>query len=580
MKRIKKLMALMLAAIMALAMSITAFATSTSEQKTITINNPTEGHTYTAYQILTGTLADDGQLTGLDWGNGISEAGKKALRDHLEVATDASAAVVAKALSGKTTDSEEMDAVAQILGDGKSGNGTPLTATNDGKVSASVAQGYYVIVDTLNELPDGETTETSMSKYMVQVVGDVAINTKASTTSSQKTLKDAEDARAKFAEANIGEEKTFYLVGTLPADYAAYSAFYMMFNDTMNRMDYVALTSVEVRRELEADEKGVLDPTTGTKVATLSAQSEDEKINGYRLTAPTAPAEGTVTDTLRNTLSVEFIDLKQICPDAIAGDSVVITYQAKLNSTAMVNVANVNEFDLKFSNDPNNTTVPTTPNTTPNIPTGVTPKDQADLYTTEIELTKKDGTTGDILTGAEFTLTGDTNNVRIETKEMFKEASNGTYWKLTNGGYTTNEPTDETAEYYVDTKTKYILTVQTNVLSEEGTTKIKAFVGTDGKLKFSGLGAGKYELEETKVPNGYNKMTNIKFEISFNKDDKSFTGTDVFENGLAADIKNLSGSVLPSTGGIGTTIFYIVGAVLVIGAGVILVTKKRMSKEV
>ncbi len=572
MKRIKKLAALMMAAIMALAMSITAFAAP--EQKMITISNPTKGHTYTAYQILKGEKVGD-ELTNLNWGDGITDAGKAALKKHLGLGDGATVAQVAVELAKKTSNSGAMDAVAQILGDNKAGDGVVLTGTDEG-VSATVDQGYYVIIDTLGE---DAADDTTISKYMVQVVGDVSIQTKAGTTTSQKTVKDEENAKAKFTEANIGEIRTFYLTATLPADYAAYDAFYMMFNDVMNHMDYVDLTGVTVKRNVEAD-NGTLDPTTGDKVGEISAQEGTDKINGYKLTAPEAPAEGEVTNVARNTLSIELMDLKQICSDAQAGDCVIVEYRAKLNSTAIINGANVNEFDLIFSNDPNSTVIPETPDDTPDIPTGTTPKQEAEVYTIEIELLKKDGTTGDILTGAEFTLTGETNNVVIKTFTEFTVNAEGEYWKLKNDTYTKEAPTEDTKDYYDSTETKYAPKVKTEVVSNSETaTNIKAVVGKDGKVTFSGLGVGSYTLAETVIPDGYNKMEDIKFEITFNKDEKTFATTGGLGS-LAADIDNFSGSTLPSTGGIGTTIFYIVGAILVIGAGVILVTKKRMSREV
>ncbi len=572
MKRIKKLAALMMAAIMALAMSITAFAAP--EQKMITISNPTKGHTYTAYQILKGEKVGD-ELTNLNWGDGITDAGKAALKKHLGLGDGATVAQVAVELAKKTTNSGAMDAVAQILGDNKAGDGVVLTGTDEG-VSATVDQGYYVIIDTLGE---DAADDTTISKYMVQVVGDVSIQTKAGTTTSQKTVKDEENAKAKFTEANIGEIRTFYLTATLPADYAAYDAFYMMFNDVMNHMDYVDLTGVTVKRNVEAD-NGTLDPTTGDKVGEISAQEGTDKINGYKLTAPEAPAEGEVTNVERNTLSIELMDLKQICSDAQAGDCVIVEYRAKLNSTAIINGANVNEFDLIFSNDPNSTVIPETPDDTPDIPTGTTPKQEAEVYTTEIELLKKDGTTGDILTGAEFTLTGETNNVVIKTFTEFTVNAEGEYWKLKNDTYTKEAPTEDTKDYYDSTETKYAPEVKTEVVSNSETaTNIKAVVGKDGKVTFSGLGVGSYTLTETKTPEGYNTMDPIDFKITFDKVTKKFAATGGLGS-LAADIDNFSGSTLPSTGGIGTTIFYIVGAILVIGAGVILVTKKRMSREV
>ena len=583
MKRMKKLLAVLIVMAMTLMMGVTAFAAggapTVSEQKKVTINNPVKGHTYTAYQILSGVVASGNELTRLDWGTGITDNGKATLKEKLGLEKGATVAQVAVELAGISSNSTDMDEVAQILGDNVTTIGTPLTAGEGGSVAATVAQGYYVILDSITgDAPEGST----ISKYMVQVVGDVAINTKAQQTTSQKTVSDANSATAKFTEANIGKEKTFYLLATLPEDYTAYTAFYMNFRDTMHHMDFVSLTGVTVKRNVKstegADGKKVYDPSTGEVVATINAQEGDDAINGYKLTAPTAPGENEVTDTVSNNLSVEIKDLKQIVTDAQAGDCVIVEYKAKLNSTALVNAANVNEFDLVFSNDPNSTVKPEGPNDNPEIPTGVTPKDQADLYTTEIELLKVDGTTGDILTGAEFTLTGDTNNVVIKTATVFTVSENGEYWKLKNGTYTKDDPATHDADRYESTEIKYAPTVTTEVVGTPTKTEIKAEVGADGKVTFTGLGEGKYTLEETKVPVGYNKMENKTFEIKFDTTEKKFNVTGGLDS-LVATIKNFSGSTLPSTGGIGTTIFYIVGAVLVIGAAILLVTKKRMSKE-
>lgn len=583
MKKMKKLMALMIAMVMTLAMSVPAFAAeATPEQKKLTINNPVAGHTYTAYQILSGVLAEDGQLTNLNWAGGISEDGKIALKRELKLEDDATVAEVAVALAGITSESERMDEVAQVLGDNVAGEGTSLAVGEDGRATATVAQGYYVILDSAG---DDAASDTTISKYMVQVVDDVTINTKAEETISQKTVQDKEDAKAKFTEANIGEERTFYLTAKLPADYTAYTAFYMDFQDKMENMDFVGITSVKVKRDVEADKTtGILDPTKGKEIAEISAQDDtntEKLINGYVLTVdPKAPAAGQVTSTTTTNLSVKIADLKQITELAQAGDCVIVEYTAKLNALAVVDTKNTNKFELVFSNNPNDKTKPTTPNPEePPVPTGKTPESQADLYTTKIELTKIDGTTKDILAGAGFTLTGETNNVRIEVGTTFEENADGEYWKLKDGSYTTDDPATHEQDLYVDTTTKYAPATTTNVIKSNGEVlNIYAETGADGKITFAGLGEGEYTLAETKVPAGYNKMEDKKFSITFNKDSKSFEVTGNLKS-LAPTIENNSGSTLPSTGGIGTTIFYIVGAVLVIGAAILLVTKKRMSKE-
>ena len=96
--------------------------------------------------------------------------------------------------------------------------------------------------------------------------------------------------------------------------------------------------------------------------------------------------------------------------------------------------------------------------------------------------------------------------------------------------------------------------------------------GADGKLdgEFTGLADGEYTLVEKTVPAGYNKALDQKITIVA----KDFTADNLQQE---ATVVNKAGSVLPTTGGIGTMIFYVIGAILVIGAGVVLVTRRRMN---
>ena len=100
---------------------------------------------------------------------------------------------------------------------------------------------------------------------------------------------------------------------------------------------------------------------------------------------------------------------------------------------------------------------------------------------------------------------------------------------------------------------------------------------TNGKITIAGLDADTYYLHETAAPAGYNKLANdveVKIEPTTASDGKSMTLTPV-----TAEVENKSGTELPSTGGMGTTIFYVVGSILLIGAAILLITKKRMSAE-
>ena len=99
-----------------------------------------------------------------------------------------------------------------------------------------------------------------------------------------------------------------------------------------------------------------------------------------------------------------------------------------------------------------------------------------------------------------------------------------------------------------------------------------------GKVTIKGLDSGTYYLEETKAPAGYNVLAE-RVEVKI--DHANLTATvegDTYVSG-GVQVINKTGAELPSTGGIGTTIFYVVGGLLVVAAGVLLVTRKRMSKS-
>ena len=97
-----------------------------------------------------------------------------------------------------------------------------------------------------------------------------------------------------------------------------------------------------------------------------------------------------------------------------------------------------------------------------------------------------------------------------------------------------------------------------------------------GAAGFDGLANGTYYLEETEAPEGYNKLDHV-IEVDVNSKDAEVANTDSLT--VTEPVENKSGSLLPSTGGIGTTIFYVVGGILVVAAAVLLVTRKRMSTE-
>lgn len=251
--------------------------------------------------------------------------------------------------------------------------------------------------------------------------------------------------------------------------------------------------------------------------------------NGFTVTA-TVNADGSTT------LTVSCDDVKALG----AGNSSVITveYTAKLNETAVLGSAgNPNEVYLEYSNNPNKSEEG-------NNETGNTPKDVVIVFTYKTIINKVDSENMP-LTGAAF---------KLEKLIKGKDGAADTWTTV--------------KEFAVDE--------------------------TATSFTFSGLDDGRYKLTETKTPVGYNTIDPIEFTVTAEHDvlsdnpaltslsgnatngELTFT-SNTTEGSLSADVVNQSGSELPSTGGIGTTIFYVLGGVLVLAAVVLLVTKKRMS---
>lgn len=549
MKRIKKLAALMMAAIMALAMSITAFA---ADEKPATVT-----HTYEIYQIFTGDYAD-GVLSNIKWGvNGTGTEGEKVtttILDELEGIKNATSDTAKLAVINKYADLE---------------NTTPVEI-GTGTTYEGLTPGYYLVKDK-----DGSLTgNVSYTLYVVQVVNDTLTFTpKADVPTTDKKIVEGEN-KVTTNEASIGDEVNYEITGTMPSNIADYKTYYYMFTDTLS--------------------KGLSYKENSIKVT----------VNGVDVTNYFYKGVGTYDKTTGTTIEVGILDIKALSlltnpkvGEITKDTKVVLTYTATLNENAVIaGDGNPNDVKLDFSNNPNNsgdgsTTPPENPDKpVPEHPTGETPKKEVVTYTTELTILKTDED-NKFLPGVEFTLTGESLNIVLVTEETFTEAADGEYWKLKDGTYTTTAPTvadDETdnTDDYDSVDTKYTKT--TSVVAKgngKEETSVVGKVQADGTVTFKGLGVGTYTITETKTLPGYNTIDPITFTLTFDAKTKTFASdndkvTVGKDNMLDTSIVNQKGSLLPSTGGIGTTIFYIVGAVLVIGAGIILVTKKRMSNEV
>ena len=245
---------------------------------------------------------------------------------------------------------------------------------------------------------------------------------------------------------------------------------------------------------------------------------------------------GSVVDTSNYTLNANITDgctfeivfAQEFCDKLNANDTIIVTYSATLNENAVIGEkGNTNEAKLEYGDK--KTISSKTITKTYQIPV--------------FKYTKKNDGTNKGLSGAIFTLSKDPKGDNpIELVKITEPANT----------------------YRVAKK-----------IEAEGITKItKVTTPENGSFTIIGLDADTYFLTEIQQPDGYNKLSApVKIVI---KEDGTITIGDATNTVDKVEVENKSGSILPSTGGMGTTLFYIFGAILVIGSGVVLITKKRM----
>jgi LPXTG-motif cell wall-anchored protein len=320
---------------------------------------------------------------------------------------------------------------------------------------------------------------------------------------------------------------------------------------------------------------------------------------------------------LKNATGLKDADGKDAAAVAVnQSTTIIVTYDAQLTKDAVViKSANENTVTLNYYNNPNDSgegskNPPDKPGDsddpkepTPTYPTGETEKSTTKTYTTSLSITKENDS-GQVLTGAAFTLTGTNfSGLNVTTKTEFKADANGSYWKLTSGLYTATDPSKVTdtskyvsttaddgtvsyQKYSKNTTVEYTSATKTaaTTAGASDTYSVTASVDENGLVTFTGLGEGHYTLTETTTPAGYNTMDPISFDITFDADNTTFktsrTDLPVSSDGtISTIILNHAGGTLPHTGGIGTTIFYVVGSIMLLGAGILFITKKRMGRE-
>ena len=509
MKRVKRVLALLAALALVLAMAVPAFA---NEAK-YTISTDQANHTYEVYQIFKGDLSER-TLSNVKWGENTKGRGTAKVGD----AVDSTVLATIEGLKGET-DAKILEGIEQYV----NFETTPFAEVTSEK-SAAVQAGYYIIKDK-----DGSQNgkQDAYTNYIVQVAGNVKITPKSSIPTVKKEVKDINDSTEtalgewqKDADHDVNDQVWFRLTGTLPENYETYTTYEYIFHDTMSKGLTFDSDSVEIYL---GDEKN------GTKI----------DASKYTV-SPQSDANG-VTE-----ITIQFADLKTAV-SATSDDKITVVYKATLNEQSVIGSAgNPNKVYLEFSNNPNGKG------------TGKTPEDTVIVFTYKVAANKVDGK-GNKLAGAGFKLS-----------KFDKDKG----WELV--GYQNVKLGDKG-----------------NPVVTDGHYEVAN--ATDTSFAWNRIDDGKYKLEEVVTPAGYNTIDPVEFDVvagHANLTLSSLSGTKTTgtvgeytftsnnaEGSLTTDIVNQSGTVLPSTGGMGTTVFYVVGGGLMAVAVVLLVTKKRMENK-
>ena len=556
-KTIKRLISVLIMTAMVMMIGMTSLAADTFS---ITIERPandTAKHTYEAYQIFTGDLSNDKKLINLAAGSNLDLG---TLKTQLGLDSSATLEDVVTKLNADT------NPAAKVLA---SKTGDPVKSATSGTSAVTTitgvpGPGYYLITDKIDKTGSNPDLHGAVSAYMLQVVGKTTtleLKSKTDVPSLNKVIDKGSGVAAN--SVSIGDTVPFKLTSKVP-DMSRYNRYWFKVTDTLCK-------GFDFNNDVEIT------------------------IGGNPLTAGD---DYTVTATGKTNIEIVFKDFKQYTKD----NDIVITYSAVLNKDAdRTTTGNDNKARLTFSNDPNYTYDGDEPNND-NV-TGKTPEIITKTYTTGVAVQKVDGN-NKALAGASFKITGSAVNkvVTVETTYTLGTTSDpGEYYKLKDGTYTTKAPTSATEDDYESTTDKYNLTTTESVndASGSGTDKtVTVTVDDNGYVSFEGLGPGKYTIEETDAPAGYQKSdAKIMFEITSTPTLSSpgwaiasQTGTTAGTEIVASDvnasgpilyqfkIKNEKENDLPITGGMGTAVFYGAGSILMLAGVTLLISKKKRTE--
>ena len=516
MKHARKLASLLLALVMVLSLATTAFAEGTN---TITVKNAVKDQTYKLYKMLDLIVNDAHTAYSYTVNSAWTNFFKAAEGENLAgkgltyVNIDAQGYVTWKDSADVAAFAKDAEEFAKNLSVLQT-----YKPTADGDfIFNNLEAGYYLVTSTLGTKATVGTTPSDPNP---------AIQEKNQAPTNVKTVE--EDSKVGVAgqepwgttnDADIGQTVNFK--STITAQPGAEN---YVFHDTMSTGLTLDKASIKVNN-----------------VAVTDAQGNDVSGDNYTVSYPSG--EGSDGCTFEIAFAQEYLNT------ITNTTTITITYSATLNENAAIaGTGNINTSKLSYGDSSN---------------TKYTPARQTTTNTWDFNIFKytKNAQNQEVpLSGAKFTLSKNANGSEPISLIATTEVGN-------------SEHEEDEVEIFTLSDT-----TMTYRVAKEGETGVTEFeVGSDGKVIVQGLDAGTYYLTETQAPAGYNKLPSaIKVTIDSAGNVKKDAGTEALAN-KTVKVENQAGTLLPSTGGMGTTIFYVLGSILAIGAAVLLVTKKRMN---